>query len=639
MKSIEYECYFYFSLCVCINQKILCAFFQARMDTIRERDLRHAAEEKSKELRNMMEEQIKEVRRVADERMKQFHQAAEDRLSESKKEHARENDRLSVQVANSENRISELLQQVTRIDAELTSERADRRKDKTSFEVAIEKEKETVIELKEEIKALEKQLQESMDGSSSKVAELQAEISRITEQNSDGEREYKALIANLEAKFRDMHLSQESELELHKAAIDAHYVLNSEEEESTRFHKHLQELQSRVQSISAERDKLRAELFDFKAQLEEQTMECSALRLRLQLNESNLAYSSKGVREGENRTLTAPPPALSPTFARGSGGRGMSVPSPLFSDDQGFISLPGSPDGHYLSSGPPSNILREEQRYSNLPAEYDGRESFHRGKQSGVPPLHGAVAGAPVRRYSDPNSSSESLAKLVEENKQLRGVIREMRHEMESLPMVDSSEKDRIIAEKNERIADLEMQLGQAVKEVARLRSERKKLMDMSNELRASLFRMQNNMESPKENESLHLQERGYFPTTDSRQDHSKNPRIEKVRSGGAPSEKLDKLWGISRDHDGPSQPPPPPPAIEHQDPRNALAHGERAAKDVGVDGEMVSLAPFPLPSGRTSSSRSTPSQIRVLQKLKQNQSRASEPRKVMNYAAFDSHF
>lgn len=644
------------------------------MDLRRERDLREATEDKNKEMRTMMEERLKEVRAAADERAKQSIGLSEERLSELKKDQNMQLERLTSQVAGAEDTINRLKDQLTAAESKLNTASVSHAAEVRSLREAISRDEAAAASYKDELSILEKRLQSNMDESSRRISALEAEVAEKEQEKEKATNEWSARVALLEGKVAEMKSSQASELELHKAAMDAEQIINSEEYESSRFHQHLQELQGRVMSVSSERDHLRAELQEFKAQLEEQTMECSALRLRLQLNESNFAQSQRGLAMNTNKAASlAHPSALSPMFRRehGNNSSRMDFSSPLFTEDQGSISLPASPDGRLLNSGPSSRQHHDERHgygYEGHPEDLAGREGFYPKAQSGVPPLH--AGGAPVRRHSDPNASTDSLVKLAEDNNRLREVIKDMRREMEMMPqtVADSGhrgEKDRIIREQRERIEDLETQLSQAVKEVARLRAERKKLMDTGNELRASLFQLQvKSGGSPHGDAFSPSYPRGApSPRQDSRRHehddaHSQNSGASGhhgYRCHGHHPRSPENPWARG---DGEMPPPPPPshnkshasghshgnpPYPQHatntigQPPSGSrLSEGGRGSRlqpDDGLDGEPLNLSALPLPPGRHSSNRTTESQRRVLTRLKQTQMRSQEPRKVMNYA------
>lgn len=631
------------------------------MEVRRERDLREAAEEKNKDMRILMDDRLKEVRAAAEERIKMAGVSTDERLREVKNDHKREIDRLVNQVIVLEETITQLRAQVSAAESQESASNVAAAAEIKLLKEAADKSATSIENYKNEIFSMEKQLQTSMDGSARRISEMEAALAAKNQEHTKQVSELKAHIALLEGQVANMQSNQASELELHKAALDAEMIINGEEQESSRFSLHLQELQSKVMFVSSERDRLRAELQDFKSQLEEQTMECSALRLRLQLYETNFGQSQKGF--GINSNLKANnlvhPSALSPSFRRGDMNlvSKTDYPSPMFTEDQGSISIPGSPDGRFLYNGSSRYNIDDRDAYNDLPDGYSGREGFYPSAQSRVPPLHGASAPATARRYSDPNSSNDSLAKLAEDNNRLREVIKDMRREMEVLPGHRDADAEKTISEQRERITDLENQLSQSLKEIARLRVERKKLMDVGNELKASLFHLQHRTGFSEKND--------YNPTHSleggSMSDHGS--RYNGLSGLSGPLGRYrdthnDNPWGHGENNNDPVHPPIPPSrqndrecenyrqanhsdrqsALRANDPRTLSAgtdyRGEGIQDDGGVEGEPLALTALPLPPGRHSSNRTTDSQRRVLQRLKQTQLKQQAPRKVMNYAA-----
>lgn len=168
------------------------------------------------------------------------------------------------------------------------------------------------------------------------------------------------------------------------------------------------------------------------------------------------------------------------------------------------------------------------------------------------------------------------------------------------------------------------------MKEVARLRTERKKLMDIGNELRSTLFQLQSKSGTPVGARSHEV----LSSKTESAPNHhsATSPILNQNESIRMNPWREDEL-------------PPPPPGPERDDKAPSTLYPQHPSRDTthftaghvtdriyALEGEA--LAALPLPSSRHSTSnRATPSQQRVLQRLKQNQAKLNEPRKVVNYA------
>lgn len=84
----------------------------------------------------------------------------------------------------------------------------------------------------------------------------------------------------------------------------------------------------------------------------------------------------------------------------------------------------------------------------------------------------------------EPHFTEESIRRVLEENDSLKAVVRSMREDIEHLRVQQSPARESADAN---RIATLERRLQLTVNEVARLRLERQKLMDIGNSLRAQL--------------------------------------------------------------------------------------------------------------------------------------------------------
>lgn len=221
------------------------------------------------------------------------------------------------------------------------------------------------------------------------------------------------------------------------------------------------------------------------ALLAEEQEESAALRLRLKLLSSQLIsgpnsnhssqYNHASSLGGRGYMQNAHPDAAPTPHMGRDPRRSADLASPVFSEDFGPVSLPVSPDNP------------------------------HRGRGADENPAYGRNFAFALTSQEFERTGSSGAA--VEENERLKKIIREMRADIESLQaqVLESSfandngkggnnaggtNSASGTAAMSDNSSELEERLQAAMSEVARLRTERRTLLDVSNELRAEINRM-----------------------------------------------------------------------------------------------------------------------------------------------------
>ena len=400
------------------------------------------------------------------------------------------------------------------------------------------------------------------------------------------------------------------------------------------------EYKSRIDNMNEEHQKLQVQLNDEHAEIE-------GLRLRLkvqsdmnsqQINKVTSALKAGAAEVERHRDGDK-------DGVRNSIGLD-SVASPMFSEDFGPVSLPSSP----VSPVPLSRHVLEERR------QLQGQEVM-----SSMGDASAFEAG---------NLGNRSVDDLAKENEWLKDVIRSMRTDLETLRAAQSPVPRKKLSEKSEiandveeetpipsiddamtsktkttnqtqeqgteRINLLETRLVQSTEEIIRLRAERKRLMDIGNEMRSALNRQRREILHDAVRASSDI----FVPNSlrdaiQSRQASSKSNRNladhmsyteeEEVAKAEArrletPHERAEALAALL-------PPPPPTPPMEASDqetefdPMQSMAIiGRGASSEVendetgGVYGTAASAQSQPV----RNSDRTTLSQLRVLRRIKQ---------------------
>jgi hypothetical protein len=225
--------------------------------------------------------------------------------------------------------------------------------------------------------------------------------------------------------------------------------------------------------------------------------ELDALRVRLTLHQNVVRLTGVGGGHGGVAPGSEP---------RGDLARSMdTAASPLFSEDMGPASLPTSPQ-HMMSPSKADAAARMFHGNHLAPEGGEDQEADDGdgdGKPSSLDALNldltasdGAQSAFPVLA-ANVAANTETTAALSRENDWLKTVVRDMRSEMEVLQQRLSASPVRVAADADAagaRADDgrgglLETRLQQATAEIVRLRDERRKLMNLGNEMRAALNR------------------------------------------------------------------------------------------------------------------------------------------------------
>jgi hypothetical protein len=374
------------------------------METVRERDLRAAAEEKLKETRAATDSRIQDAKIAMEARLKEIAAAAEDRLKEVRSDCYRESDRLLSELKISNDTIQSLKSEYLKLESMKNSDSTIITNLRQQNQDSAEKINMLLLELKNAEEKFVAQIEDSTrrqtdaeKTSAIKIAELNAANNEIL-----------AKLALSEQQLIKMQRDQADEIELHKAAVEAVHIANHGDSETNFLYQQLNDMRKSLSVVSLEKNKLQEELEICNSMLEEQITEINALKLRLELQDTYLGKSLPT----EKGSLSKFPPhlphpsLLSPTHKRVHDKQLTSygVPSPLFTEDMGSISIPSSPMGQLEDNAAPRQL--------------DGLLGFNVHKNSESFQLHN-------RRKVSSNHDVE-LDQLKEENYKLRQNIHEV---------------------------------------------------------------------------------------------------------------------------------------------------------------------------------------------------------------------
>jgi chromosome segregation ATPase len=272
-------------------------------------------------------------------------------------------------------------------------------------------------------------LQSSISHKSTEISDLEAQVLRM-----------KTKFSNKIQAISETHQEQAEELskEIERLRYEKQQLVGFNEGDALIPYGELRaeslRMKSEIQSTFASLQSTQERVQLLEKQLHDEKAEASALRLRLDLQ-----------RESNH------PPTDMHIISQDNLRRLKEVGSPQFSDDFGPVSLPGSPIEHHNRAA-----LRRERSYSD----------------------------------ESPRASSGNMEAtlLLAENNRLKNVIRDMRGDLESLQtqLLPGTDASNTYADKK-KIEALEERLKQSSDEILKLRSERRRLMDIGNEVRAEL--------------------------------------------------------------------------------------------------------------------------------------------------------
>ena len=273
--------------------------------------------------------------------------------------------------------------------------------------------------------------------------------------------------------------------------------------------------EANIESGSDDRHNFRKKFEEVSAQLKEEQGESAALRLRMRLHETQVVTLTKQIEhndqqykgehfspegEGAGVRRSVPPSDYKytndytnekyssgqPKKGKGSMGLGIDIAqasSPIFSEDFGPVSLPASP----LATPNPN------QQHSSGHGQHQHQHNFNylTGTSQELQPMINMEIDAAEHKSGLQSAHSEALGA---ENMRLKKTIHEMRQDIETLQnqVMNQSAQFADIPE-TEKVTSLQKRLERSTAEVVRLRSERKTLMDVGNELRAALNRDRSN--------------------------------------------------------------------------------------------------------------------------------------------------
>lgn len=280
-------------------------------------------------------------------------------------------------------------------------------------------------------------LRSSISYKSTKISDLEAQVLRM-----------KTKFSNKIQAMSETHQDQTEELskEIERLRYEKQQLVGFDEGQGLISYDELRDeaarMKSEIQTTFASLQSTQERVQILEKQLHDERAEASALQLRLDLQREN-SHPSTGMhlisqdKDFERKS----------TFHQ----RLKEVGSPQFSDDFGPVSLPGSPIEHHNRTA-----LRRERSYSE----------------------------------ESPRASSGNMEAtlLLAENNRLKNVIRDMRGDLESLQiqLLPGTDISNAFADKK-KIEILEERLKQSSDEISKLRSERRRLMDIGNEVRAEL--------------------------------------------------------------------------------------------------------------------------------------------------------
>jgi chromosome segregation ATPase len=284
-------------------------------------------------------------------------------------------------------------------------------------------------------------LQSSNAHKSAEILDLEAQFSRMKTKFSN----------NLQS-ISETHQQEIDELskEIDKLRTERQQLLDTKGSEHEISYEQLRmdvvRLKSDLQSTRSAEQSALDRAHQLEVQLQNERAEASALRLRLDLQREGGSLQAVESAEPQGLLFTKTASLHLHRFEE--------VGSPQFSDDFGPVSLPGSPLEHHNRAA-----MRRERSYSDE-----------------TPRASAAGAGE---------------VSAIAENNRLKNIIRDMRSDLEALQtqLLPGADASTSAADKN-KIQVLEDRLKQSSEEISKLRAERRRLMDIGNEVRAELNQM-----------------------------------------------------------------------------------------------------------------------------------------------------
>ena len=279
---------------------------------------------------------------------------------------------------------------------------------------------------------LEKQIEDAINGTASMSAESKKQIEDLTrrcdvllqdlesnkkllQESRDECSRHSARADGLEQRIEVLRSHQLEQQQAHKAALESAKIEAREQSES-QVYDYIADLERKLEAAVLDHRSVNAELERCNALLEEEITESNALRLRLQLHDSQLLQSRRLQGTIKRTQLLSPQVSTRNSY---------DVQSPLFSEDFGPVSYPNSPATHEYSAPP---LRHDETQYQDQIGAIR-TEGFPTGRINGsVPPLpRPQVVESTDKISADQLREREAdINQLEQENRALKNTIHEV---------------------------------------------------------------------------------------------------------------------------------------------------------------------------------------------------------------------
>mmetsp|Transcript_23967 Transcript_23967/g.35178 ORF Transcript_23967/g.35178 Transcript_23967/m.35178 type:complete len:820 (+) Transcript_23967:246-2705(+) len=444
-----------------------------------------------------------------------------------------------------------------------------------------------VVSREEQFRGRAETLQIELNSAQTEISRLQEQLNNaeqaVSEARANTAEQLKVTAAHNQELAKHQEDMRAAEVEMMRAQIEAEFITRQDQFES-KLHADLDTARARLQESEEAREQLQQELDKQRKIADDERAEGDALRLRLRLQGENPGQGTFG-HSGAHQVM-----------------HGVAAASPMFSEDMGPVSVPVSPGSPLTQHG---RVMSNNRQFSSWSPQPQNSHGMQTSDDLPYKFPDGSYMRKP-QRHDDGHASADSafeMESFERENKRLKAAIREMRRDAESLQF----ETERALAEKavaDTRVSELEGRLQHAAAEVNRLRQERRRLMDVSNELRAALHKCKMEMAAS-----------------------SKESNVD---------------TGSGRPHSSAEE--------RTQNDDNTTQGEDRVENDSNYTSTAVPLGGYGLytrPLKGRATDRETPSQQAALQKLKEKSTRpsttcsipkhgrsAGPPRKVVNYSS-----
>ncbi len=288
------------------------------------------------------------------------------------------------------------------------------------------------LTLKAHVERLEKQISDAMNNSASLSSESKKQIEELVRRcdvlSQDLESNKKLLAEareecsrhsaradGLEQRIDVLRSHQLEQQEVHKAALESAKIEAQEHSES-QVYDYIADLERKLEAAVLDHRSVKAELDRCNTLLDEEITESNALRLRLQLHDSQLLQNRR--LQGANKRFQLQSPQVS---ARNS----YDVQSPLFSEDFGPVSYPNSPATHEYGAPP---LRHDEAPYLDQ-VGVSNAEGFPTGRtNASAPPIPRPhlIESNDKESIDRLREKDASINHLEEENRALKSAIHDV---------------------------------------------------------------------------------------------------------------------------------------------------------------------------------------------------------------------